>query len=656
MSEVFLKVLNMSITAGYVILFILFFRLLLKKAPKNLSYVLWSVAAFRLVVPYSFKSILSLLPINSNVIPQDIAYSQNPGINSGIESIDLFVSRSLPSPVVGASVNPLQVYSYIGSYIWILGLILFLLYGIVSVLLLKIKLKDAKEIEENVFEADNLKTPFLFGAISPKIYLPTGLGEDETRYILLHEINHVKRKDHLVKVFAFVILAVHWFNPLVWIAFILMSTDMELSCDQRVLATAEGNIKKPYANTLLTLAAKGNVLRAGPLAFGEGNMKDRIKNVLNHKKPSLWIIVLALLLTVVVSIGLIADPKEKELNENSVSYEIIKIVNGKEVHELDPVYAEDIVMGYMLSSSRLPGFDISLLNEYYLIHAAYEEGIVSDYYAFFYEGNAVVQGVDGYYCRVDNELLKKLTVFDVSINMMNEITVSDYISKAILEENTDRHSNDDYATTAYSVLETVEKDNIVEVYAMVLYMEFEFDGGGFDQSRGSHMPVAMTFEKKKTGEYVLVDYWRPMDGSYYAPTIEERFPPQIYQEALDTQKYIVSHMQSCYEQVVEYAEVDTEHVIGKLFNEIMSSPAYMSDYTAYINEHIYEYRELIYYGKYTLGYCFDLFEKGDQSGLKGHIMASVLRDILGIKEDEGVDNTGQDWYDNYIKNQKNTKG
>ncbi|MDI9496159.1 MAG: M56 family metallopeptidase [Bacillota bacterium] len=319
MSELFLTVLNMSLTASYVIIFVIFIRLLLKRAPKVISYALWGIVAFRLIIPFSFESMFSLMPRNTStvLIPHDIIYQQSPQINSGIEVIDLFVSQSFPVQIVGASANPLQVYVVIGAYIWAIGITALLVYSFVSILFLKRQLKSAQLIENNIFEAKNLKTPFVLGLIRPKIYLPDELNATERSYILLHEQTHIYRNDHIIKVFAFLILSIHWFNPLVWIAFMLMSKDMELSCDERVLKQMNNeDIKKPYANSLLSLATGKHILNGSPLAFGEGSVKGRIKNVLNYKKPRFWVIVFSIILVLVVGIGLLSNPIVKYGNDS----------------------------------------------------------------------------------------------------------------------------------------------------------------------------------------------------------------------------------------------------------------------------------------------------------------------------------------------------
>ncbi|WP_027398420.1 M56 family metallopeptidase [Anaerovorax odorimutans] len=315
MSKLFFTVLNMSLTASYVIIFVVLIRLAIKKAPKVISYALWGVVGFRLIIPFSVESMFSLMPRNTNTvpIPHDIIYQQSPQVNSGIEVVDSSVSNSFSVPTVGASVNPLQIYVEIGAYIWILGIISLLVYSLVSIFNLKRQLKNAQLIDKNIFEAKNLKTPFVLGLVRPKIYLPVGLNDTERRYILLHEQNHIHGKDHIVKVIAFLILSIHWFNPLVWIAFLLMSRDMEFSCDERVLKQLNNeDIKKLYANSLLSLATEKHILNGSPLAFGEGNVRGRIKNVLNYKKPRFWVFAVVIIAVVAISIGLVANPKQSD--------------------------------------------------------------------------------------------------------------------------------------------------------------------------------------------------------------------------------------------------------------------------------------------------------------------------------------------------------
>jgi beta-lactamase regulating signal transducer with metallopeptidase domain len=321
MSNLFIAVLNMSLKASYVITLVVLIRLLLKRAPKYLSYTLWIAVAFRLTVPFAFESILSLMPKTKNTNPftHDLVIQGRPQINNSVEAVDRIVRNPLPVQNVGAGPDTTKIYMHIAAYIWIIGLMVLLVYSLISVIRLKKRLKGARLLEDNIYEANNLTTPFVLGIIKPRIYLPDTLNQQERTYIVLHEQTHIRRKDHIIKIVAFIILSIHWFNPLVWIAFILMSMDMELSCDEYVLKEMKEDIKKPYANTLLSLATGRHIIKSSPLAFGEGNVKGRIKNVLNYKRPSFWMILVTTIAVVILSIALISNPREKNLTHKDKS-------------------------------------------------------------------------------------------------------------------------------------------------------------------------------------------------------------------------------------------------------------------------------------------------------------------------------------------------
>ncbi|MEA1962156.1 MAG: M56 family metallopeptidase [Bacillota bacterium] len=313
MEELFLQILNMSITSCYVILFVIVARLLLKKAPKIFSYALWSAVLFRLICPFSFESIFSLIPINTQTVPHNIMYSQTPQIHSGITLVDQAANQSLPAPVVGASANPMQIWITLGEAVWLFGIALLLIYSIFTAIRLYLQLKSAKPVFENVYEMNGIKTPFVFGLIKPGIYLPTSLSENEKVYIIKHEQTHIKRFDHVIKLFAFLVLCVHWFNPLVWVAFFLMSEDMELSCDESVIKQMGNEIKKDYSTSLLALSTGRRIIGGCPLAFGENNTKGRIMNILNYKKPAFWVVVAAVIAVAAICVGLMSNPQEEQL-------------------------------------------------------------------------------------------------------------------------------------------------------------------------------------------------------------------------------------------------------------------------------------------------------------------------------------------------------
>lgn len=244
-----------------------------------------------------------MLPFNSTPIPQDIAVQAVPRIDSGITVVDKAVSAALPAATPVTSINPLQIWIFIGTCIWLFGIALMLIYSFVSIVVLKRRLCCAVLIEGNLYEAHNLKTPLVIGIFKPKIYIPAGLTDEEHCFIVLHEQTHIRRHDHAVKMFAYLVLCLHWFNPLVWAAFVLMGADMEMSCDECVIRKLGGEIKSAYSLSLVRVASGRKILNGSPLAFGEGGMKERIKNVLNFKKPSRVIITLAIVLVTVMSAG-----------------------------------------------------------------------------------------------------------------------------------------------------------------------------------------------------------------------------------------------------------------------------------------------------------------------------------------------------------------
>lgn len=317
MAAVFEKILEMSLTAAVVIVVVLVIRLLLRKAPKKYSYALWSVAAFRLVCPVSFKSVFSLFTFANRLeetqIPQTVpdppyVLSTPPGMVSDPIDIDPEYVFTYPvtTPVVETPAAPTVNWMEVAAIVWLVGLAALLIYGIVSYLRLRRRMSTAILLEGNVWQSDRVQSPFILGFVRPKIYLPFGLGEDQQRYVLAHERYHIKRLDHIVRPLSFLILAVHWFNPFVWLAYYLMSRDMEMSCDEKVLSSGES--VKAYSITLLSFAANRRFPSPSPLAFGESGVKGRIKNALNWKKPRTWVTIIAIVVCIVAIVVCAANP------------------------------------------------------------------------------------------------------------------------------------------------------------------------------------------------------------------------------------------------------------------------------------------------------------------------------------------------------------
>ncbi len=333
-------------------------------------------------------------------------------------------------------------------------------------------------------------------------------------------------------------------------------------------------------------------------------------------------------------------------------YTLIKLKNGEVQSGQtllwgdDIELAEDVIMNSMVKSAAWPGTDPKTLGECYLLRAAYSDGTTSDYYAYQLSGRAVMQrGEKGSYSYIDDTLYGRLSDLGKNRRSSTDRGILDQcVSDAILSANKGEFPLGGYAVEAHTNLKTVEDADTVTVYAMALYLEFDLSGGGCAETGGSHMPVAVTFTKNSAGEYELKEYWTPRDGTYYAASIKERFPSDIYEDAMDTQKYVTAQIQACYEQAIRYGRVDTDKFAAGLLEAVVSSPAEASDPNAYIKAHEGEYRKLIYCGKYTLRYCFARFEKGGETGLAGAVMASACREILGTEDIAAQTATGQEWY------------
>ena len=318
MNNGFITILNLSLSGGCVALIVMILRLFLKKAPKKYSYALWAVVFVRLICPFTIELPVKTVPIRPQSISGDIVSSPNPSIQSGVSTIDTVVNtvldRTLPPVHAGASINPIQVWLAVGEFLWCIGILALLLYGVLSYVRLYKRVSTAIRIRDNIFETDLITTPFVLGVMNPKIYIPIGLSEKELEFIILHEQTHIKRYDYLIKPFAFIIVAFHWFNPLVWVSYYLLAKDIELSADEYVMKQSMADIRGEYSITLLSLSAKKSGLLS-PLAFGETGVKERIRNVLKYKKPTFWISVITIVVILTASVFLMSSMKERPENE-----------------------------------------------------------------------------------------------------------------------------------------------------------------------------------------------------------------------------------------------------------------------------------------------------------------------------------------------------
>ncbi|MBR5528054.1 MAG: hypothetical protein IKV97_03555 [Clostridia bacterium] len=309
MNILFLKTVNASITASWLILAVIILRLFLKKTPKWIRVALWGVVAFRLVCPFSFESTFSLIP-SAETIPLNIETNMAPTIHSGIDIINKTVNPQIihsNTPADGASINPLQITVGIFENLWILGIALMLIYSVISYAKLRRKVRTAVRYKDNIFLTENVVSPFVLGIIKPRIYMPFTMASD-AEYIIAHELAHLSRMDHLWKPMGFAILTIHWFNPLMWLAYVLLCRDIELACDEKVIKKLNCNERADYTQTLLACSINRRMIAACPLAFGEIGVKARIRSVLHYKKPSFWIVISAFIICAAVAFCFLTDP------------------------------------------------------------------------------------------------------------------------------------------------------------------------------------------------------------------------------------------------------------------------------------------------------------------------------------------------------------
>ena len=313
MDDVFLKLVNLSISASWLILAVLVLRVVLKKAPKWVMPLLWGVVALRLVCLFSIESALSLIP-SAETIPSEIVTETREPVLYEQATLDIVTNPTLPSAAegpVGVSRQQAQVDFNIYSILWLAGMSALLVHALVSAGKLKRKLATAILLRDNIYESEFVDSPFVFGVVKPNIYLPMHMDEGTAAYVIAHEHAHLARRDHWWKVLGYLVLALHWFNPLVWVAYILFCRDIELACDEKVVRGLDGAARADYSQALLSCAAPKRAVAACPLAFGEGNIKTRVKSALHYKKPAFWVAAAAVLAVVIVAVCFLTNPRSE---------------------------------------------------------------------------------------------------------------------------------------------------------------------------------------------------------------------------------------------------------------------------------------------------------------------------------------------------------
>lgn len=526
MTELFLKIVNRSISASWLVLAVLLLRLLLKKAPKWANVLLWGIVAVRLICPVSIESAFSLIPSAETISP-GIMLDHYPQVNTGVPELSdainpIFTESFAPSPA--ASANPLQILIPMLSVLWVAGVALLLLYTALSYWCLRRKVSTAVLLEGNLFQSEYVTSPFVLGILRPRIYLPYTLSPEQLRHVVAHERAHIRRRDHWWKPLGFLLLTLHWFNPLVWVAYVLLCRDIELACDEKVIKTLSSGDRADYTQALVSCSISRRRIAACPLAFGEVGVKARVKSVLHYKKPTFWIILAAAILCAAAAVCFLTDPMTPNeaagttYHYGTVTEQGMRTVEGGEAQRgwltLRTDDGEELEFWTNQDGTEF----VQMRNRHVMLRSHIDKATglpiatkvaITDHTWAFTKEEAI-----------ENAILD----FNWSLRYEGMLQCADFVVLA----------NEVGGPTATNQIDT-------EVYyGLALHQVFTAGNGALVQEGGSHIPTVLTFAIDDSGRYILTEYWEPRDGSYYTRDIKEKFPAFLWP---DTQKYIESQSQ-----------------------------------------------------------------------------------------------------------------
>ena len=402
MSEFFLKIVNMSISASWVVVAVLALRFCLKKAPKWVNVLLWGIVAVRMVFPFSIESVLSLIPSAETISPT-IMMEQTPSVQTGVPALNHVINPVISgsfTPVPGASANPLQIWIPVLTGIWLFGIAALFLYSAVSYWRLRRKVCEAVILRGNLYQSEKVCSPFVLGIIKPKIYLPYHMDSREMDHVIAHEQTHIRRKDHWWKPLGFLLLTIHWFNPLMWFSYVLLCRDIELACDEKVIREMGNEQRADYTQALVACSVNRRLIAACPLAFGEIGVKERVKSVMNYKKPAFWIVLASVIVCAVIAVCFLTNPIGFQFD---VSANTIVSANHFDMRNADdPVAIEMTPAQISELNSRLAGVKNCKRSDKYV-------GLTPGY-------QISAQMQDGSYIRISGYSLSDNTMVDIEQN------------------------------------------------------------------------------------------------------------------------------------------------------------------------------------------------------------------------------------------------
>lgn len=634
MSEIFLKIVNMSLSASWLVIAVLIFRLVLKKAPKWIHVLLWGAVAVRLFCPIAIESRVSLIPdsigsgelilqwgddyIGGIDIHHPDSTSYDAAINAGREPVadregeDYVVTKhnQLEEPTtVRNTIIPIL------SYAWLTGILVLLLYTVLRYLQLRRKVDTAVLYKENIFQSEHVLSPFVLGVIKPKIYLPFKLDGESLKYVIAHETAHIHRKDHWWKPFGFLLLMLHWFNPLMWLAYMLLCRDIELACDEKVIKSLCNQQRADYTQALVSLSVKRHRAEICPLAFSEVGVKERVKSVMYYKKPTFWMILISVAACIVIAACFLTNPKQDNFSLRIVipagSQQQFVYTN----EEISPIGKHITIT----SGDGLGDTEVVLKPVQAKAEAVYEPEYLT-------LGMPVKMRAE------------KGAWFKIGVNMKNDTDREKivYINVKNIDVRT--------ATTSTADLEQYRTEYIgdapkVDQIAQLLPYPKDY---GYSSIRLQTDTAPYELTVFVTGK----DHVQREDFEHCAAIAFDLIGNMggISFDRVETDEMIASFTRdTSSEYLKDPGEV--EQRITELFDIIQSVPGTSSNPGDFIDTHKDEYQELIGYGQDTLRYCFSAFLSGGQTDLRGHIMRAAIDDIAPESSLRLHAETGQEYFD-----------
>ena len=618
--QAFLSIVNMSISASFILIAVLLLRLILKKAPKWITVMLWGIVAVRLICPIFIESELSLLPETEWVEPQNVQLDTPAAPDEIVfeavtgESIDVEYPTEEPDITV---TNSIGIPSLL-SLIWLSGIAAMLLYTAVSYYRLKGRIREAVKLRDNIFQSESVVSPFVLGIINPKIYLPFNMNEKSVGHVVAHETAHIRRKDHIWKPIGFLLLTVHWFNPLMWLGYILLCRDIELACDEKVIKELNHDARADYSEALLSCSVNRRMIAACPIAFGEVGVKDRVKSVLNYKKPAFWIIIIGIAACVAVAVCFLTNPpvndKEsfinphsdiytdyegvyitvKSIDTNSGGHKVFNIVWHNKT-EKQVIYGESYSIEYLDGEEWInivpthpdPDIDLFFHDIGYILspRSTAHKSYSTQFFDISKDGTYRLVMPFSVYEENGSTRCKTWVEFDISsdADVYLENDLKSFIGTQILEHFRTDESKDRACCFDFEVLGKTKQDSETTVYMWVMYREYSYIGTELQSERGVHIPTAITV-KEENGSYTLIEYWEADDGGYYAPGIKNKFPRKLYKTALKLHLYAEEQEAKCLEQARAFFGLDSTTGTGSERGPIYSfiPPGSASGKTHYV--------------------------------------------------------------------------